>query len=226
MTQKERAGQAALQYVQSGMVLGLGSGSTSECFIRALGDALHAGRFRDIRGIPTSIQSERLAAQVGIPLLPLTRSLQIDLAIDGADEIDPALNLVKGLGGALLREKIIEQNSRQFIVIADSSKLVDTLGSRCPVPVEVLPFAEAAQVEFLRSLGAAPEQRMDGNRPYVTDNGHHIYHCTFGPISAPAQLDAHMHARAGIVETGLFLGMAQRAIIAWPDRIEELAPRT
>lgn len=225
MTQKERVGQAALQYVQSGMVLGLGSGSTSECFIRALGEAVKAGRFHDIRGIPTSLQSQRLAAQLGIPLLPLSACRQIDLAIDGADEIDPALNLIKGLGGALLREKIIEQNSRRFIVIADSSKLVSQLGSRCPVPVEVLPFAAAAQVDFLRSLGATVQQRLEGTASYVTDNGHHIYHCTFGPIACAGELDAKMHARAGIIETGLFLGMAERAIVAWPDRVQELLPR-
>lgn len=224
MTQKQRAAEAALDYVQSGQLVGLGSGSTSECFIRALAAAVKSGRFRDIRGIPTSQQSARLAESLGISLAPLSQADEVDIAIDGADEIDPCLNLIKGLGGALLREKIIEQNAKRFIVIADGSKVVSCLGERCPVPVEVLPFGESAHADFLRSVGGNPQQRMDGKRRYVTDNGNHIFHCHFGPMGSARDLDARMHGRAGIIETGLFLGMAERAIIAWDDRIEVRTP--
>lgn len=223
MTTKERAAAAALEYVQDGMTLGLGSGSTSECFIRALGAAIAAGRFRNLRCIPTSLQSQRLAEQLGIPLVPLNVSGQIDLAIDGADEVDPDLNLIKGLGGAMLREKITEQNARRFIVIVDQSKLVPQLGSRGPVPVEILPFASDAQVDYIRKMGARPAQRMTADgKPYITDNGNLCYDCYFGPIADPAKLDATLAARAGVVETGLFIGMVERVIVAYEDRIEEL----
>lgn len=222
MTIKERAAEAALKYVRDGMTLGLGSGSTSECFIRALGVAIAAGRFRLLRCIPTSTASQRLAEQLGIPLVPLTLSGQIDLAVDGADEVDPQLNLIKGLGGALLREKITEQNAKRFIVIVDETKLVPRLGTRGPVPVEVLPFASEAQVDYIRQLGARLVQRMttDG-RPYITDNGNLIYDCSFGPIADPAGLDATLAARAGVIETGLFIGMAERVIVGYDDRVEE-----
>jgi ribose 5-phosphate isomerase A len=222
MTKKERAADAALSYVENGMTVGLGSGSTSECFIRALAGALAAGRFRDLRGIPTSIPSQRLAEQLGIPLVPLMISRQIDLAIDGADEVDPALNLIKGLGGALLREKITEQNARRFLVIVDAGKLVPQLGSRGPVPVEILPFACEAQVDFIRQMGGRPQQRLasDG-KPYITDNGNPIYDCFFGPIADPAALDLRLRSRAGVVETGLFIGMAERVIVGYDDHTEE-----
>ncbi len=226
MTTKDRAAAAALQYVQDGMTLGLGSGSTSECFIRALGVAIAAGRFENLRCIPTSVQSQRLAAQLGIPLVPLNVSGQIDLAVDGADEVDPELNLIKGLGGAMLREKITEQNARRFIVIVDCSKLVPQLGSRGPVPVEILPFASAAQVDYIQKMGGRPAQRMAGDgKPYITDNGNLCYDCYFGPIADPARLDATLTARAGVVETGLFIGMAERVIVAYEDRVEELVAR-
>lgn len=225
MTTKERAADAALKYVQDGMTLGLGSGSTSECFIRALGAAIAAGRFRGIRGIPTSIPSQRLAEQCRIPLIPLAVSRQIDLAIDGADEVDPRLNLIKGLGGALLREKITEQNAKRFIVIVDSSKLVPCLGTRGPVPVEILPFACEAQVDFIAKMGGRPKQRLaaDG-KPYITDNGNPIYDCFFGPIEDPRLLDQQLRSRAGVVETGLFIGLAERVIIGHDDHVEERLP--
>ena len=222
MTIKERAAEAALKYVQNGMTLGLGSGSTSECFIRALGAAIAAGRLHDLRCIPTSVQSQRLAEQLGIPLVSLTVNRQIDLVVDGADEVDPQLNLIKGLGGALLREKITEQNARRFIVIVDNTKLVPRLGSRGPVPVEILSFAGEAQVDFIRQLGGRPTQRMacDG-KPYITDNGNLIYDCYFGPIADPARLDATLMARAGVIGTGLFIGMVERVIVGHDDGVEE-----
>ncbi len=215
---------AALEYVEDGMTLGLGSGSTSECFIRALGEALKAGRFRDFQAIATSVQVARLAASLGIPVIPLATTSQIDLAVDGADEVDPALNLIKGLGGALLREKIVEQNARRFIVIVDETKLVPVLGTKGPLPIEVVPFGREAQVGFLRDLGADPVLRLvpGSNEAYLTDNGNCIYHCRLSGIPDPAALDRALHARAGIVETGLFIGMAERVIVARPDRVDEL----
>ena len=223
MTIKERAAEAAMKYVQDGMTLGLGSGSTSECFIRALGVAIAAGRFKNLRCIPTSLQSQRLAEQLGITLVTLTANRQIDLAVDGADEVDPQLNLIKGLGGALLREKITEQNARRFIVIVDYTKLVPRLGSRGPVPLEILPFASEAQVDYIRQMGGRPAQRMtSANEPFISDNGNLIYDCYFGPIADPASLDATLSARAGVIGTGLFIGMVERVIVGHDDRIDEL----
>ena len=223
MTIKERAAEAALKYVQDGMTLGLGSGSTSECFIRALGAAITAGRLKDLRCIPTSIPSQRLAEQLGIPLVALTVNRQIDFAVDGADEVDPQLNLIKGLGGALLREKITEQNARRFIVIVDYTKLVPRLGSRGPVPVEILPFASEAQVDYIRQMGGRPAQRMTSSaQPFISDNGNLIYDCYFGPIADPARLDATLSARAGVIGTGLFIGMVERVIVGHDDRVDEL----
>jgi ribose 5-phosphate isomerase A len=150
---------------------------------------------------------------------------QIDLAVDGADEVDPQLNLIKGLGGALLREKITEQNARRFIVVADYTKLVPRLGSRGPVPIEILQFSAEAQVDYIRQLGGRPAQRVTADgKPYISDNGHLIYDCSFGPIADPARLDAMLAARAGVIETGLFIGMAERVIVGYDDRVEERLP--
>lgn len=226
MTIKQRVAEAALEFVQDGMTLGLGSGSTSECFIRALGQAMAAGRFRDLRGIATSLAAQRLAESLNIPLIPLTRSLQIDLAIDGADEVDPQLNLIKGLGGALLREKITEQNARRFIVIVDYTKLVPRLGTRGPVPVEVLPFAAEAHLDFMRQLGSRPVQRTtSAGQPFISDNGNLIYDCHFGPIADAAALDRMLAAHAGVIETGLFIGMAERVLVGYDDRVEQRLPQ-
>lgn len=216
MTPKQRAANEALRYVREGMVVGLGSGSTSECFVRALGEALRTSKIRKIRGVATSVGVENLARELGIPMTTLTECGVVDVSVDGADEIDPRLNLIKGLGGALVREKVIEQNSRRFICIADASKLVGKLGTKGPLPVEVLPFCHDTHISFFHSLGGTPRLRVDDDGdPFISDNGNYIYHLTFnGGIESPVDVDRKLHARAGVVDTGLFISMAEMAIIA------------
>jgi ribose 5-phosphate isomerase A len=216
MNPKQRAAEAALSYLQNGMRIGIGTGSTAERFIDALAAALKSGKLRDIVGVPTSRQSERQAAELGIPLATLAQCPRLDLTVDGADEIDPNLDLIKGLGGALLREKIVAQNSARLIIIADGSKLVSRLGEHAPLPVEVAMFGHEAQVEFLASLGCKPVIRRGGDQqPFVTDNGNYIYDCRFvGGITGDLRaLQQRLRSRAGVVESGLFLGMAQVAIV-------------
>lgn len=215
MNPKQRAAEAAMKLIESGMVVGLGTGSTADFFLQALGDALAAGKLRDIRGVPTSVQSDRRARELGIPIITLNDHARPDITVDGADEIDPNLNLIKGLGGALLREKIVAQASAKLVIIADDSKAVKTLGSKSPLPVEVAPFCYEAHAPFLESLGAAPTLRRnaDGN-PYVTDNGNYIFDCRFKSIDDPADLQRKLKERAGIVESGLFIGLARVAFVA------------
>lgn len=227
MNPKQRAAEAALRFVQSGMVVGLGTGTTADEFLKVLAAALRSGTVRDIRGVPTSRQSERRANELGIPLVTLAGVSKVDVTIDGADEVAPNLDLIKGLGGALLREKIVAQNSAKLIIIADSGKSVPKLGTKSMLPVEVVQFAHEIQSGYLKSLGAAPALRPGNNgEPFVTDNGNYIYDCRFaGGIERPHELDRMLRARAGIVETGLFLGMAWLALIADGDRVRELARR-
>jgi len=209
MEPKARAAARALELVRPGMRLGLGSGSTAELFIRGLGERVHEGL--RVVGIPTSRATEALARSLGIPL-----ALELDgplhLAVDGADEIDPALNLIKGRGGALVREKIVARAAQRFIVIAEESKLAETLG-RTPVPVEVMPFLRTATVARLAETGARPELR-GGAIPYVTDNGNYIVDCAFAhPLADPVTLAARLDAIPGVVGHGLFLGMASAAVL-------------
>jgi ribose 5-phosphate isomerase A len=224
MTPKERAAQAALQFVQSGMVVGLGTGSTADFFITALADAIKSGQLRDIKGVPTSKQSERRALGVGIPLANLAQCPVCDLTVDGADEVAPNLNLIKGLGGALLREKIVAQNSKKLIIIADQGKVVKQLGEKSPLPVEVAQFGYETQEHFLRSLGADPKLRIGpGGMVFVTDNGNCIYDCHFeSGIAGPADLESALKRRAGIVESGLFLGLASIALIGSDSAVSEI----
>jgi ribose 5-phosphate isomerase A len=223
MDPKQRAALAAVEMLTSGMVVGLGTGSTAEYFIRALGEAIRSGRLKDIRGVPTSNRSAQLARELSIPLVSLAQVDQIDVDVDGADEIDPKLDLIKGLGGALLREKIIAQNSRRMVVIADASKRVDVLGSRAPLPVEVVQFEHDAQARFLRTLGCTPTLRTGADgKPFVTDNGNVLYDCRFARIQDAEGLEAALQQRAGIVESGLFLDIANTAIIADEDGVKVL----
>jgi ribose 5-phosphate isomerase A len=223
MTPKQRAAQAALAHVRSGMLLGLGTGSTADCFIRALAEALGRGALNDIRCVPTSIQSQKLAEQLGVPLTTLSEVGTLDLTVDGADEIDPNLDLIKGLGGALLREKIVAQNSRALLIVADSSKRVARLGQRCPLPVEVVPFEHACQAAFLAGLGCRPTLRLGPDAtPFITDNGNVIYDCRFDGIASPRRLLDELAHRAGIVECGLFLGMATKAVVADEREVVEM----
>lgn len=217
------AGEAAVAFVESGMILGLGTGSTANCFLESLANALKTGKLRNIRGVPTSRQSEEYARRLGIPLSTLAETPNPDLAIDGCDEVSPRLELIKGLGGALLREKIVAQNSKRFIIVADSSKCVQTLGSRTPLPVEVAVFGHEAHVAFFKKLGANPVlRRTPDGQPFVTDNGNYIYDCRFSRIDDPVAVEGELRARAGVVECGLFLHMAERALIATSDSVEEM----
>jgi ribose 5-phosphate isomerase A len=223
MSPKQRAAEAAMKYVRSGMVVGLGTGSTADLFLQALAAALKDGRVRDVRGVPTSRQSERRAQHLGIPLTTLADSPHPDVTIDGADEVAPNLDLIKGLGGALLREKVVAQNSKKLIIIADSDKAVARLGTRAMLPVEVVPFAHEVQATFLKSLGAVPTLRRTADAVYLTDNGNYIYDCKFNGIDDPEDLDLKLRRRAGVVETGLFVGMADVALIADEQRVQEKA---
>lgn len=214
---KLAAAEMALGFVESGMVLGLGAGSTALLAMGCLAEWLRLGRLRDILGVPCSLETERLALSLGIPLTTLEAHPVIDLTIDGADEVDPQLDLIKGGGGALLREKIVAQASRREMIIVDESKLSPHLGTRWAVPVEVIPFGRGSQAAYLESLGARlkPRQAADGS-PYHTDQGNLILDCDFGPIPNPAALAEALGNRAGIVAHGLFINLASDVIVAGP----------
>lgn len=215
MNAKQRAANAAIPFLKSGMTIGLGTGSTADCFLYALGDALKAGRLTEIRGVATSQASYNRAIELDIPVVDLGDVLRCDIVVDGADEVSPALDVIKGLGGALLREKIVAQNSGRVLIIADASKRVDRLGTKSPLPVEVTQFSHAAHVPFFKSLGANPVLRCKADgAPFITDNGNYIYDCRFAGIDDPAKLQAALKNRAGVVETGLFLGLVTNVLIA------------
>jgi ribose 5-phosphate isomerase A len=227
MNYKQQAAEYALNYVQSGMLLGLGTGSTTYFFIRALGERISTGELHNVLAISTSIASTDLANSLGIPLTTLSECARqgsipvLDLAVDGADEVDPRLNLIKGLGRAALREKIIEMHARQFMVVVDESKLVPQLGARGPLPVEIVPFEVELQLLWLHSLGCRAEQWLeeDGS-PVVTDNGNYLARCWFKTgIADPYALASVLAERPGIVGHGLFLDMATHVIIAGSDGI-------
>ena len=213
--EKRLAARAAVGEVRSGMLLGLGTGSTVRHFLEALGEALGAKALVGIRGVPTSIDTERRCAALGIPTLELAEGLVLDLAVDGADEVSPSLDLIKGLGGALLREKMVVQASRRFVVIADAAKEVNRLGTRAPLPVEVAPFGWRTHLPFFRSLGAEPRPRtVAGGTLVMTDNGNNLVDLAFeSGIESPRELEAALRGRAGVLETGLFLGMADRVFV-------------
>jgi ribose 5-phosphate isomerase A len=220
MNPKQRAADAALSLLHSDMVVGLGTGSTADYFLQALAAAIKDGRLRNIRAIPTSRQSERRAHHLGIPLTTFVQCPVADVTVDGADEIDPQLNLIKGLGGALLREKIVAQNSHHLVIIADASKEVPALGTKSPLPVEVISWAHESQEAYLRSLGCEPLLRRDAaGEVFTTDNGNVIYDCRFPRIDNPAHLESTLRHRAGIVESGLFVSLAKTAFIADPTTV-------
>jgi ribose 5-phosphate isomerase A len=220
MNLKQQAAARALTYVESGMCLGLGTGSTTAYFIDMLGERLQKGELQDIAGVPTSEDTAERALALGIPLTTLADHPHLDLAVDGADEVDPALNLVKGLGRALLREKIIEIHAQRFLVIVDESKIVPRLG-RGPLPVEIVSFGAAAHVHWLNTLGCRAELWCEEDGPpIVTDNGNHLARCWFPDgITDPYALDQILRARPGIVEHGLFLNMASTVIVAGSEGV-------
>ena len=221
---KRQAAETAVTFIESGMVVGLGTGSTAVHAVRAVGRLLQQGTLQNIVAIPTSEQTARDAEALRIPLVTFDTHPVIDITIDGADEADPNLDVIKGLGGALLREKIVAAVSKRFVIVADPSKRVAQLGSKAPVPVEVIPFAERPVADYLQSLGARVEKRLDkvGERPYRTDENNIILDCYFGPIPQPHQLATAIRQQPGVVEHGLFLGMATDVIFATPDGIVSL----
>jgi ribose 5-phosphate isomerase A len=218
--EKEDAGRAAAKLVRDGDVVGLGTGSTAYFAVIALGERVKAGL--KILGIPTSLQTADLARAVGIPLTTLDQHPELDITIDGADEIDSKLNLIKGGGGALLREKVVASASKRMVVVADSSKVVPTLG-KFPLPVEVISFARAVVEKKIASLGASVKLRAnrDGS-PYITDNGNQILDCSFGKIEDPAILARSLSDMPGVLEHGLFVGLAESAFVGRDHGIEEI----
>jgi ribose 5-phosphate isomerase A len=211
---KRQAAERAVEYIQSGMVVGLGTGSTAVFAVRRIGALLAGGQLQRIVGIPTAEVTARAAERAGVPLGTLDDHPSVDVTIDGADEIDPHLNLIKGLGGALLREKIVAAASRQLIIIADDSKRVEQLGTRAPVPVEVVPFARRPVAAYLASLGARVLERHKDGQPFITDEGNIILDCHFPGLPNPLEIAQLIRAQPGVVEHGLFLGMATEAIVA------------
>ncbi|CAN5317664.1 ribose-5-phosphate isomerase RpiA [soil metagenome] len=221
-----RAAEAAIGEVRSGMKLGLGTGRTAEHFVRLLGARVRAGLA--VAGVPTSERTAKLAAAEGVPLTTLDADPVLDLTVDGADEIDPKLRLIKGAGGALLREKVVAAASRRMVVIADAGKRVDMLG-RCPLPVEVIPFgANPVRIALERVLGrlglAGPiTLRKAGNAPFLTDSGNHILDLSLGRIADPERLSHEIDAIPGTVEHGLFIGLASAAVIGHADGVAWLS---
>ena len=222
---KRQAGERAAEFIQSGMVLGLGSGSTAIFATRRIAQRLDSGSLRDILAVPTSLATEAAAIELGIPLTTLAEQPRIDITIDGADEVDADFNLIKGGGGALLREKIVAQASERLVIVVDDSKLVERLGTSWAVPVEVIPFGWESQAAYLESLGAAPKLRMAGGRAYRTDQGNIILDSDFGLIADAAELARQIRARAGIVEHGLFIDMARDVVAAGADGLRQLGRR-
>jgi ribose 5-phosphate isomerase A len=216
---KHAAALRAAALVESGMVLGLGSGSTAAMAVAEIARRLASGALRDVVGVPTSVAVQRLAESLGIPLTTLDHHPHLDLTIDGADEVDPARRLVKGAGGALLREKIVATASRRLAIVVDPSKRVERLGTRYPVPVEVSEFGWTTHLDAIRALGGAPALRERDGVPYRTDGGNLLLDATFpGGIDDPERLDAALHARAGILETGLFLDFEPEVIVGEEHR--------
>jgi ribose 5-phosphate isomerase A len=223
--QKRAAAERAVEWVESGMTVGLGTGSTAIWAIRAIGAALADGRLRDIVAVPTSNESDRHARDLDIPIVTLAEHPAIDLTIDGADEVDPALNLIKGHGGALLREKVVAQASRREVIVVDDSKPSPRLGTKMSLPVEVLQFAATVERAYLETLGASVTLRGGDATPFVTDEGNWIYDCDFGPIDDCERLSTQLHERAAIVEHGLFLDLATDLLVATSTGVDHQSKR-
>lgn len=217
--QKRAAARAALKYVPESGIVGLGSGSTAELFIEELAPLVRGGR--KIVGVPSSLKSRSLAASLGIELLSDDGPWNIDVCFDGADEVDPSLDVIKGGGGALTREKVVIASAKTTVLLVDATKLSKSLGTIWKVPIEVTAFGHAAVASHLASLGT-PHLRIRDGKPFITDQGGCIYDLETGPIRDTAALDAKLREIPGVVMTGLFLGMASRVIVAHADRVEEL----
>jgi ribose 5-phosphate isomerase A len=220
---KKLAGDYAANLISDGMLVGLGEGSTAYWAVRRVGERLREGSLREIAAIACSLNVERHARELGIPIASFDERTRIDMTIDGADEVDPGFNLIKGGGGALLREKIVAQASAREVIVVDEGKLSPALGTRWPVPIEVLPFAAGPVARFLAGLGGTPRlrTRSDGTR-YFTDQRNLIFDTSFGPIPEPGALAARLDGRAGLVAHGLFVGLATEIVIAGPGGIRHI----
>lgn len=221
---KKAVGLEAAGLVEDGMVLGLGTGSTVAHFLLALSERLARGELNSILGVPTSIRTEQESRKLGIPLTSLSEHPILDLTVDGADEVDPNLNLIKGLGGALLREKMVAQASSRLAIMVDESKVVAALCEKAPVPIEVVKFGWETHEHFLQSLGGdSVLRRLPDGEPVTSDNGNHIIDCYFpGGIDDPEVLEGALAARTGVVESGLFIGMATQVIVAASEGVRHL----
>lgn len=218
---KRTAAYAAVdRYAESGMTVGLGTGSTAFWAVKRIGELLASGELRSVRGIPTSKRTADQAQSEGVPLVSLSEA-RPNLTIDGTDEVSPELNLIKGLGGALLREKIVAASGNGLIVVADDSKKVEVLGNG-PLPVEIEPFGWESTIESVSGLGCKATMRMSGNEPFVTDGGHYIVDCIFTSIPDPAALEDEIKRIPGALETGLFVGLCRAAVVAGAEGVEIL----
>ena len=220
---KKRVALEAVKHIQDDFIVGLGSGSTAAYVIQQIGEKIRLESLR-ILGVPTSHQAMMLAVHCGVPLTTLNEYPQLDLAIDGADQIDRDLNLIKGGGGALTREKIVASAAKQFVIVADETKLVERLGTSHTVPIEVLPFALPTVIVKLRELKGKPVLREGGGKvgPLVTDNGNFVVVVDFGPVDDVKELDLQLKLISGVIETGLFVGMADVVYLGKPDGVEKL----
>lgn len=221
---KRAAAERAAECIADGMAVGLGTGSTVRHLLNVIAERRARGEWARLRGVATSADTATRARELGIPVVTLRECPRLEVTIDGADEVDPSLDLTKGLGGALLREKIVASVSYRLVIMADDSKLVRKLGARAPIPVEVDPFAADVLPEFFRELGADPVLRTDSaGSPFRTDGGHFIYDCRFPEgIEEPERVAAALSARPGVIEHGLFLGMASLVVVADADGVRLL----
>lgn len=218
-----QAARYAVDLIQDGMVVGLGTGSTTRYALEALSEKIKGGALNNVVGIPSSERTAKIAKNLKIPLSDFSQFKNADISIDGADEVDAHLNLIKGGGGALLREKILAQASIRFVIIIDESKYSDILGRKWPVPVEVLPFAEPLERAFLESLGAKVVLRhTKKNEVYRTDQNNYIFDCAFGRIADAEALAQALAARSGIMEHGLFINLATDVVVATEEGIRHL----
>ncbi|MGO4497807.1 ribose-5-phosphate isomerase RpiA [Paenibacillus sp. 2RAB27] len=214
MEAKKAAAELAIMEIQDGMIVGLGTGSTAYWAIQGLGARVQNGLH--IQAVATSVASENLAKELGIPLIPFADISEIDVTIDGADEVDPDWHLIKGGGGALLREKIVAFSSKKLIIVVDESKVVAQLGA-FPLPVEVVKFGYELTIRKLRALGCEPMVRVADSQPFVTDNGNYIIDCQFASIPSPVELHQAINGIPGVVENGLFIGMASQVIVGYKE---------
>ena len=215
---KQRAAEKALELIRDGQVVGLGTGSTAKFAIEGIARLVREGL--SLKGVPTSIATERMARELGIPLIDLNEVGTIDITVDGADEVDPDFNMIKGGGGALTREKLVALASTKRVILVDETKLVSRLGESRLLPIEVLPFARRMSASLLTELGCVANIRLQGETPFVTDNGNSILDCEFGPIDEPGTLEKRIKIIPGVVECGLFIGIADSLVIGFNDRVE------